>query len=176
MAEVSSERGFRVGFPRSLPEGCAFYLVRRSAEQGSGRQRTDLHWTIEELIARERSAPMTANSRVELQKLGFVVSERSVARYLQGIRRRGDPTKRWLTFLRNQFSADLGGTPAHVPLRQASDQSTNVIAGPAATGTANARRAETRPDARPPRIRARTDRCNTPLRRPARRLVIFASC
>ena len=118
MTEVSSERRFRVGFPRSLPEGCAFYLVRRSAEQGSVRQRTDLHWTIQELIARERSAPMTANSRVELQKLGFVVSERSVARYLQGIRRRGDPTKRWLTFLRNQFSADLGGTLAHVPLRQ----------------------------------------------------------
>ena len=31
----------------------------------------------------------------ELQKLGFVVSERSVARYLQRIRRRGDTGKRW---------------------------------------------------------------------------------
>ena len=37
----------------------------------------------------------------ELQKLGFVVSERSVARYLRRIRRRGDPGKRWLTFLQN---------------------------------------------------------------------------
>ena len=37
----------------------------------------------------------------ELQKLGFVVSERSVARYLRRIRRRGDPGKRWLTFLAN---------------------------------------------------------------------------
>jgi len=37
----------------------------------------------------------------ELQKLDFVVSERSVARYLQRIRRRGDPGKRWLTFLQN---------------------------------------------------------------------------
>ena len=37
----------------------------------------------------------------ELQKLGFVVSERSVARYLQRIRRRGDPGKRWLAFLQN---------------------------------------------------------------------------
>jgi transposase InsO family protein len=37
----------------------------------------------------------------ELQKLGFVVSERSVARYLQSIRRRGDPGRRWLTFLQN---------------------------------------------------------------------------
>lgn len=37
----------------------------------------------------------------ELQKLGFVVSERSVARYLRRVRRRGDPGKRWLTFLQN---------------------------------------------------------------------------
>jgi putative transposase len=37
----------------------------------------------------------------ELQKLGFVVSERSVARYLRRIRRLGDPAKRWLAFLQN---------------------------------------------------------------------------
>jgi putative transposase len=37
----------------------------------------------------------------ELQKLGFEVSERTVARYLRGLRRRGDPGKRWLTFLAN---------------------------------------------------------------------------
>jgi len=37
----------------------------------------------------------------ELGKLGFVVSERSVARYLRRIRRRGDPGKRWLAFLQN---------------------------------------------------------------------------
>jgi putative transposase len=37
----------------------------------------------------------------ELQKLGFVVAERSVARYLRRIRRRGDPARRWLTFLKN---------------------------------------------------------------------------
>jgi transposase InsO family protein len=37
----------------------------------------------------------------ELQKLGFAVSERSVARYLQRIRRRGDPARNWLTFLQN---------------------------------------------------------------------------
>jgi len=37
----------------------------------------------------------------ELQKLGFVVAERSVARYLRRIRRRGDPASRWLTFLQN---------------------------------------------------------------------------
>jgi transposase InsO family protein len=37
----------------------------------------------------------------ELLKLGFVVSERTVARYLRGIRRRGDPAKSWSTFLQN---------------------------------------------------------------------------
>ena len=37
----------------------------------------------------------------ELQKLGLVVSERSVARYLRRIRRRGDPSQRWLAFLQN---------------------------------------------------------------------------
>src|ERR1035437_9737512 len=37
----------------------------------------------------------------ELQKLGFEVSERTVARYLRGLRRRGDPSRRWLAFLQN---------------------------------------------------------------------------
>ena len=41
----------------------------------------------------------------ELQKLGFVVSERTVARYLQRVRRRGDPAKKWLAFLRNHREA-----------------------------------------------------------------------
>ncbi len=41
----------------------------------------------------------------ELQKLGLVVSERSVARYLRRIGRRGDPAKRWLTFLHNHREA-----------------------------------------------------------------------
>lgn len=37
----------------------------------------------------------------ELKKLGFVVSERTVARYLRRLRRRGDSGKKWLTFLQN---------------------------------------------------------------------------
>ena len=37
----------------------------------------------------------------ELQKLGFAVSERSVARYLRRMWRRGDPARNWLTFLQN---------------------------------------------------------------------------
>src|SRR5262249_14546011 len=37
----------------------------------------------------------------ELQKLGFTVAERSVARYLHGIVRRGDSKRKWLAFLQN---------------------------------------------------------------------------
>jgi len=37
----------------------------------------------------------------ELLKLGLEVSERTVARYLQRLRRRGDRAKRWLAFLAN---------------------------------------------------------------------------
>jgi transposase InsO family protein len=37
----------------------------------------------------------------ELRKLGFEVSERTVARYLRGVQRRGDPGRRWLAFLQN---------------------------------------------------------------------------
>jgi hypothetical protein len=37
----------------------------------------------------------------ELLKLGFNVSERTVARYLRRVQQPGDPAKRWLTFLSN---------------------------------------------------------------------------
>jgi transposase InsO family protein len=43
----------------------------------------------------------------ELQKLGLVVSERTVARYLRGWRRRGDAGRRWLAFLENHREAIL---------------------------------------------------------------------
>ena len=41
----------------------------------------------------------------ELLKLGFEISERTVARYLSRLRRRGDPSKRWLAFLANHREA-----------------------------------------------------------------------
>jgi putative transposase len=41
----------------------------------------------------------------ELQKLGFIISERTVGRYLRRLLRRGDPGKRWLAFLRNHREA-----------------------------------------------------------------------
>jgi transposase InsO family protein len=37
----------------------------------------------------------------ELQKLGFAIAERTVARYLRRILRRGDPERKWLAFLQN---------------------------------------------------------------------------
>jgi hypothetical protein len=39
--------------------------------------------------------------RGELLKLGLVISERTVARYLRRVRHRDDPGKRWLAFLQN---------------------------------------------------------------------------
>ena len=69
----------RSGRPRITPEIRG--LIRRLAEE-------NVDW----------GAPKIHG---ELQKLGFVVSERSVARYLRRIRRRSDPDKGWLAFLQN---------------------------------------------------------------------------
>ncbi len=44
----------------------------------------------------------------ELQKLGFVLSERTVARFLPRTRRRGDAGKKWLAFLHNHREAIRG--------------------------------------------------------------------
>ncbi len=41
----------------------------------------------------------------ELLKLGFEVGERTVSRYLARFKRRGDPSKLWLTFLKNHREA-----------------------------------------------------------------------
>ena len=41
----------------------------------------------------------------KLQKLCVALSERTVARYLRRIQRRGDPCKKWLAFLRNHREA-----------------------------------------------------------------------
>ncbi len=56
-------------------------LIRRMAEENAGWGAPKIHG--------------------ELLKLGFEVSERTVARYLQSVQRRGDPGKRWLAFLQN---------------------------------------------------------------------------
>ena len=60
-------------------------LIRRLAQENSGWGAPKIHG--------------------ELQKLGFVLSERTVARYLRRIERRGDPAKKWLAFLHNHREA-----------------------------------------------------------------------
>ena len=52
-------------------------------------------------LAEENSTWGAPKIHGELQKLGFLISERTVARYLRRIRRRGDPGKAWLAFLQN---------------------------------------------------------------------------
>jgi hypothetical protein len=56
-------------------------LIRRMAEDNAGWGAPKIHG--------------------EILKLGLEVSERTAARYLRRIRRRGDPGKRWLAFLAN---------------------------------------------------------------------------
>ena len=73
----------RGGRPRITEE--IRVLIRRLAQENSGWGAPKIHG--------------------ELQKLGFVFSETTVARYLRGLRRRGDPAKKWLVFLRNHREA-----------------------------------------------------------------------
>jgi putative transposase len=56
-------------------------------------------------LANENSGWGAPKIHGELLKLGFEVSERSVSRYLRRVHRRGDPSKSWLTFLRNHREA-----------------------------------------------------------------------
>jgi putative transposase len=56
-------------------------------------------------LAQENSDWGAPKIHGELQKLGFVLSERTVARYLRSLQRRGDPAKKWLAVLRNHREA-----------------------------------------------------------------------
>jgi putative transposase len=69
----------RGGRPKIIEE--IRILIRRSAQENLGWGAPKIHG--------------------ELQKLGFVASERSVARYLRRMRCRGDSAKNRLTFLQN---------------------------------------------------------------------------
>ena len=61
--------------------------------------------TVIRRMARENADWGAPKIHGELLKLGFVISERTVARYLRRLRRRGDPDRRWLTFLANHREA-----------------------------------------------------------------------
>jgi putative transposase len=71
------------GRPRITPEVRA--LIRRLAQENTDWGAPRIHG--------------------ELQKLGFVLSERTVARYLPRTRRRDDAGKKWLAFLHNHREA-----------------------------------------------------------------------
>jgi hypothetical protein len=73
----------RGGRPRIAPE--VRTLIRRLAQENTDWGAPRIHG--------------------ELQKLGFVLSERTVARYLSRTQRRGDAGKKWLAFLHNHREA-----------------------------------------------------------------------
>jgi hypothetical protein len=73
---------------------------RRGRPKVSEEIRTLIH-----LMAAENSDWGAPKIHGELLKLGLVISERTVARYLRRVSRRGDPGKSWLTFLQNHREA-----------------------------------------------------------------------
>jgi len=87
-----------IGWHRS---GFRFYWRWRSRPRGGRPKITEEIRVLIRRLAQENQGWGAPKIHGELQKLGLVVSERSVARYLRRIRRRGDPAKRWLTFLQN---------------------------------------------------------------------------
>jgi putative transposase len=93
-----------VGWHRA---GFRLYWRWRSRQRG-GRPR--ISGEIRVLIRRlaQENRPGAPKIHGELQKLDLAVSERSVARYLHRIVRRGDPGKKWLAFLRNHREAIVG--------------------------------------------------------------------
>jgi len=93
-----------------------FRLYWRWRSRGPAAGRATITAEIEELIrrmARENRSWGAPKIHGELLKLGFVLSERSVSRYLRAVRRRGDPGKRWLAFLRNHREAIVGAGFLH---------------------------------------------------------------
>ena len=88
-----------------------FRLYWRWRSRGSASGRAKITPEIQELIQRmAKENPTWGAPKIhgELLKLGFKVSERSVSRYIRAIQRRGDPGRRWLTFLRNHREAIVG--------------------------------------------------------------------
>ena len=91
-----------VGWHRA---GFRWYWRRRSRlRSGRPRIQEELRALVRRMAAENMDwgAPKIHG---ELRKLGFDVSERTVARYLQRVRRHGDPGKRWRAFLANHREA-----------------------------------------------------------------------
>jgi hypothetical protein len=81
--------------------GFRLYWRWRSRRRGGRPKVTEEIRVLIRRLAQENPDWGAPKIHGELQKLGFVVSERTVARYLRQVQRRGDPTKRWLAFLQN---------------------------------------------------------------------------
>ena len=87
-----------VGWHRA---GFRLYWRWRSRPRGGRPKVSEEIRTLIRRMAAENSDWGAPKIHGELLKLGFEVCERTVARYLQRLRRRGDPAKRWLAFLAN---------------------------------------------------------------------------
>ena len=87
-----------VGWRRA---GFRLYWRWRTRSRGGRPKITDEIRVLIRRLAEENPDWGAPKIHGELQKIGLVVSERSVARYRRRIRRRGDPGKRWLAFLHN---------------------------------------------------------------------------
>ena len=81
--------------------GFRFYWRWRSRRRGGRPKVTDEIRALIRRLAEENPHWGAPKVQGELLKLGFVVSERTVARYLRRIRHRGDSDKLWLAFLQN---------------------------------------------------------------------------
>src|ERR1700693_906180 len=81
--------------------GFRLYWRWRSRPRGGRPKVSEEIRTLVRRLAAENSGWGAPKIHGELLKLGFEVSERTVARYLKRLRRRGDPAKHWLAFLAN---------------------------------------------------------------------------
>ena len=91
-----------VGWHRT---GFRLYWRWRSRPRGGRAKITEEIRGLIRRLAEENPEWGAPKIHGELQKLGFVVSERTIGRYLRRLRRRGDPGKRWLVFLQNHREA-----------------------------------------------------------------------
>jgi putative transposase len=85
--------------------GFRFYWRWRSRRRGGRPPITEEIQTLIRRLATENPTWGAPRIHGELLKLGFDVSERSVARYLQRHPRRGDSGRRWAAFLANHREA-----------------------------------------------------------------------
>jgi hypothetical protein len=87
-----------VGWHRA---GFRLYWCWKSRPRGGRPKITPELRALIRRLARENTDWGASKIHGELQNLGFVLSERTVARYLSRTQRRGNATKKWLAFLHN---------------------------------------------------------------------------